>query len=213
MKSTIGRFLFPAVSLASAGLLSTGCVYDRVSTPAGMPAQQISVRDPGYVAGTGIESQDLVNVTDKMARELLQLPQFNNFAGTPPCIAMLPIENQTSFPINKDIFLTRIQDALFEKGAGRMRFLARDRMPELQRELDLKRSGQVTSSTDPNLVAMKGVDFFLTGKLSSMTTQTSAGRSDYVLYSFQLIEPSTSVIVWQGSAEIKKQGQEDATYR
>ncbi len=205
--------MLPAVSLVAVGLLSSGCVYDRVSTPAGAPVRQISVRDPGYVNGTGIESQDLVNVTDKMAHDILELPQFTNFNGPAPCIAILPIENQTSFPINKDIFLTRIQDALFAKGAGRMRFLARDRMPELQREIELKKTGQVTSSTDPNLVAMKGVDFFLTGKLSSMTTETGAGRSDYVLYSFQLIEPSTSIEVWRGSAEIKKEGQSDASYR
>ena len=201
------------MSLVAAGLMSSGCVYDRVSTPAGAPVRQISVRDPGYVNGTGIESQDIVNVTDKMATGLLGLPQFNNFTGEPPCIAMLPLDNQASFPINKDIFLTRIQDALFERGAGKMRFLARDRMPELQREIELKRTGQVTSSTDPNLVTMKGVDFFLTGKLISETTQTSMGRSDYVLYSFQLIEPSTSIVVWQGSAEIKKEGQSDASYR
>ena len=86
-------------------------------------------------------------------------------------------------------------------------------MPELQHELELKRTGQVTSSTDPNVVAFKGVDYFLTGKLTGLSTATSAGRSDYILYSFQLIEPSTSVIIWQGSAEIKKQGQVDATYR
>ena len=49
--------------------------------------------------------------------------------------------------------------------------------------------------------------------LSSLTTRTSAGTSDYVLYTFQLIDARSSDILWEDSAEIKKQGLEDAAYR
>jgi PBP1b-binding outer membrane lipoprotein LpoB len=117
------------------------------------------------------------------------------------------------FPINKDIFLERIRAQLNEKAAGKVRFLARDRMTALQRERTLKQTGQVTSNSDPNVVEYKGADFFLTGKFSSLTTKTSKGTSDYILYTFQLIDPRTSDIVWEGSSEIKKQGLEDASYR
>ena len=55
--------------------------------------------------------------------------------------------------------------------------------------------------------------YFLTGVLQSISTRTSAGISDYVLYSFRLIDTRTSEIVWEDSAEIKKQGLEDAVYR
>ncbi|MGB9604037.1 MAG: penicillin-binding protein activator LpoB, partial [Limisphaerales bacterium] len=130
-----------------------------------------------------------------------------------PRIVLDPIINETRFPINKDIFLERIRAQLNEKAAGKVRFLARDRMNTLQRERTLKQTGQVTSSSDPNVVEFKGADFFLTGKLSSLTTRTSQGTSDYVLYTFQLIDARTSEIIWEGSAEIKKQGLEDASYR
>jgi hypothetical protein len=92
-------------------------------------------------------------------------------------------------------------------------FLARERMAALEHERQLKQSGQVTSSADPNTVEFKGADFFLTGKLDGLTTRTSAGTSDYILYSFQLIDARTSDIIWEDSAEIKKQGLEDAAYR
>ena len=94
-----------------------------------------------------------------------------------------------------------------------MLFLARERMATLEHERQLKQSGQVTSSSDPNVVEFKGADFFLTGKLDGLTTKTGAGTSDYVLYSFQLIDARTSDIVWEDSAEIKKQGLVDAVYR
>jgi len=49
--------------------------------------------------------------------------------------------------------------------------------------------------------------------LQGLSTRTKAGTSDYVLYAFQLIDARSSVIVWEDSAEIKKQGLEDAAYR
>jgi hypothetical protein len=71
----------------------------------------------------------------------------------------------------------------------------------------------VTASADPNAVEFKGADFFLTGKLTGMTTRAAAGTSDYILYTFELIDARTSAIVWGDSDEIKKQGLEDAAYR
>ena len=86
-------------------------------------------------------------------------------------------------------------------------------MAALEEERDLKREGAVTSATDPMVQEFQGADYFLTGKLSGLTTRTAAGTSDYVLYSFQLIDARTTEIVWADQAEIKKQGLEDAAYR
>ncbi|HTI72342.1 MAG TPA: penicillin-binding protein activator LpoB, partial [Candidatus Limnocylindria bacterium] len=108
---------------------------------------------------------------------------------------------------------SRIRTQLNEQAAGKVIFLARERMAALEKERQLKQSGQVTSSSDPNVVEFKGADFFLTGKLEGMSTRTSKGVSDYILYSFQLIDVRTSDIIWEGSAEVKKQGLEDAAYR
>ena len=49
--------------------------------------------------------------------------------------------------------------------------------------------------------------------MQSLTTRNSRGISDYILYSFELVDARTSAIVWQDFAEIKKQGLEDASYR
>jgi curli biogenesis system outer membrane secretion channel CsgG len=86
-------------------------------------------------------------------------------------------------------------------------------MAALERERDLKQSGQVTSSSDPNVVEFKGADFFLTGEFQGMNTRTSSGTSDYILYTFKLVDARTSDIIWEEMHEIKKQGLEDAAYR
>ena len=200
--------------IAAAALLTAmvaGC-SSGVKNPGGVPVTEMRPDERGFVAGTGVESQDIVAVTDKMARSILGVPQIANAQGIPR-IALDPIKNNTRFPINKDIFLTRIRTQLNSKATGKVLFLARDRMDALKKEQALKQSGQVTASSDPNVVEFKGADFFLTGTLEGSSTRTSAGTSDYILYAFQLIDARTSDIVWEDSAEIKKQGLEDAAYR
>ncbi len=198
--------------LALVAVLLAGCATEGVRNPSGVPVTEMKADERGFVAGTGIESQDLVSVTDKMARSILAIPQVAR-AATPPYIVILPVVNETRFPINKDLFTDRIRLQLNSKAAGQMLFLARDRMAALEKERDLKRNGQVTASADPQVVEFRGADYFLTGKLQGMTGKTTAGTSDYVLYSFQLIDARTSVTVWEDGAEIKKQGLEDAAYR
>ena len=201
------------LSLAAAlAAIVTGCASSGVKNPSGVGVTEMRADERGFVAGTGIESQDLVAVTDKMFRSILGVPQIANAQGA-PCIVLDPVVNETRFPINKDIFLSRIQSQLIAKAGGKVRFLARDRMKTLEHENELKRGGQVTSSSDPNVVEFKGADYFLTGKLQGMTTRSRNGTSDYVLYSFELVNARTSEIVWQDSAEMKKQGLEDAAYR
>jgi penicillin-binding protein activator len=195
-----------------AAALVTGCASSGVKNPSGVPVTEMRADERGFVAGTGVESQDLVAVTDKMARSILSIPEIAAAQGTPR-VVLEPVINETRFPINKDIFLTRIRTELNTKARGQVRFLAREQMRALERERELKLSGQVTSSSDPTPVEFKGADFFLTGKLQGMTTRTKQGTSDYVLYSFQLIDARTSDIVWEDAAEIKKQGLEDAAYR
>jgi hypothetical protein len=207
-KQILAGLLGPSVLVA----IFTGCASSGVRNPSGIGVTEMRADEKGFVAGTGVESQDLVAVTDKMARSILDTPQVRN-AHSPPVVVLDPVMNETRFPINKDMFLTRIQVLLNSKCEKKVQFLARDRLAALERERDLKRSGQVTSSSDPNVVEFKGGDFLLTGKLQSLTTRNSRGISDYVLYSFELVDARTSAIVWQDFAEIKKQGLEDAAYR
>lgn len=205
---TITKLFLPLTAAA----LVTGCASSGVKNPSGVPVTRMNADEQGFVAGTGVESQDLVAVTDKMARSILGIQQIAN-AATPPIIVLDPVENKTRFPINKDIFLTRIRSELNKKSLGKVTFLARDRMATLEKERNLKREGAVTAGSDPGKQEFLGANYFLTGSLEGLSTRTKAGTSDYILYAFQLIDARTSAIVWEDNAEIKKQGLEDAAYR
>jgi PBP1b-binding outer membrane lipoprotein LpoB len=206
------RILLGLAGLPILITILTGCASSGVKNPSGIGVTEMRADEKGFVAGTGVESQDLVAVTDKMAHSILDTPQIKA-AATAPVVVLDPVLNETRFPINKEMFLTRIRVLLNSKSFGKVQFLARDRMSALEKERNLKRSGQITSSSDPSVVEFKGADFFLTGTLQSLTTRNSRGTSDYVLYSFQLVDARTSAIVWEDFAEIKKQGLEDAVYR
>lgn len=207
MKTIIKLILPITVAVAVAGCASSG-----VKNPSGVGVTRMNADEQGFVAGTGVESQDLVAVTDKMVRSILAIPQIAQ-AATPPIIVLDSVDNHTRFPINKDLFNTRIRSELIKKSGGKVQFLARERMAALEKERNLKREGAVTANSDPKLQEFKGTDYFLTGTLGGISTRTKAGTSDYILYEFQLIDARTSTIVWGDNAEIKKQGLEDAAYR
>ena len=157
---TITKLLLPLTTAA----LVVGCASSGVKNPSGTGVTRMNADEQGFVAGTGVESQDLVAVTDKMGRSILSIPQIAN-AATPPVVVLDPVDNQTRFPINKDIFLTRIRSQLNSKTFGKATFLARDRMAALEKERNLKREGAVTTSADAHAQEFKGADYFLTGTL------------------------------------------------
>jgi penicillin-binding protein activator len=200
------------ISAIAVGLVIVSGCATGVKNPSGTPVTELRPDEKGFVVGTGVESTDLVRVTDKMARGILGCAQIAN-AATPPWIVLQPVINDTRFTINKTVFLDRIRGQLITKAQGKARFVAREYMDTLQHERQMKQSGQVTSTSDPNVVEFKGADYFLSGKLSGMSSSAQGGISDYILYSFQLIDARTSEIVWEGQDEIKKQGTSDAVYR
>src|SRR5262245_15247656 len=82
MNSLIKKGLVPLSFLALAGWI-TGCASSGVKNPSGTAVTEMKADERGFVAGTGVESQDLVAVTDKMARSILTIPEIANAQGVP----------------------------------------------------------------------------------------------------------------------------------
>ena len=94
-----------------------GC--SNINSPHGPSVTELRPGERGFVAGLGIESQDLVTISEKMARGILGAPPIAKAEGK-PVIVLEPINNDTRFPIDKDIFLMRIRVALSKNAAGKM---------------------------------------------------------------------------------------------
>src|SRR5258708_23655808 len=125
MNRTFPRFAVAISSLVLGSVFFAGCASQGVHNPSGVPVTEMKADERGFVAGTGVESQDLVSVTDKMARSILAIPEIARSQTTPRVVLDL-VKNETRFPINKDIFNDRIRIQLNSKAAGKVRCLARD---------------------------------------------------------------------------------------
>lgn len=200
------------LSLASI-IAMTGCaVSGDGGFPAGRLPARVNVDEPDRASGLGPESQDLVAIAERMARSLVRVPEIANTDGAPKVI-LEPVINETRFPINKDIFLTRMRVTLNRNARGRMIFLGRTRIAALEKERELKRGGLVTGGAAATVNEFLGADYILTGRLQSISARGPRGNSDYILYSFQLLDTRTTRIVWEDFAEIKKEGLDDVVYR
>jgi hypothetical protein len=200
----------PIALIATALLGTLACT--NINSPNGPSVTELRPGERGFVAGLGVESQDLVTISEKMARGILGAEPIANAKGK-PVIVLEPINNGTRFPIDKDIFLTRIRVALSGNAQGKIQFVAREHIEKLEAERDRKLAGQVTGGEKIKGNQFKGADFILTGSFKAISSRGNAGASDYILYTFQLINPDNSDIVWEGFHEIKKQGKDDITYR
>ena len=81
--NVINKLFLP---LTAAALVAGCATSSGVKNPSGVPVTRMNADEQGFVAGTGIESQDLVAVSDKMSRGILSIPQIAN-AATAPIIA------------------------------------------------------------------------------------------------------------------------------
>ena len=81
MRTLLTKLTLPICGAALAALVA-GCASSGVKNPSGVGVTRMNADEQGFVAGTGMESQDLVMVADKMARSILSIPQIAN-APTP----------------------------------------------------------------------------------------------------------------------------------
>ena len=201
--------------VGAAAALFSGCVSEVVPNPAGVPVAQMRPDEPGFASGTGMESQDLAEVTDRMARGILGIQEVARARSTPH-IVLEPVVNNTRFPFDGDVFLTRIRVMLNSRAMNKVRFLDRAMMARFQEAQEIRISSEPAAAmpvATSRTGELRSADYFLTGQLDGMTAGTPAGRGDYVLCSFRLTDSRTSGVVWEDSFEIKAEGLEDAAYR
>jgi PBP1b-binding outer membrane lipoprotein LpoB len=177
--------------------------------------QDVGVSSAG-VAGIGVESQDVVSMTDRMMRDILATPAISG-RSTPARIIIDSsyFSNDSSSRINKNLITDRLRVELNRAAAGRLIFVARHYNDMVTKERELKRSGETDSGTIRSTKAQAGGDFRLGGRIAShdAASPTSGMVSRYHLITFELIDLEYGSIAWSGLFEFKKEAQDDVVYR
>lgn len=194
----IGFILLCLLSLA-------GCKY---STLPGKTKILESSQDDN-LGGTGTDSSDVKAMAERMAREIagINWPK----AGVTPRVALLPLDNQTRFRIDPKLLQNKLVKDLINFSKGQVSYLARDSEQAVMAERSKKRAGMYDSGKQT--AAMAGADYLLKGEMRSLSKATKEGVSDYIVYSFQLIDAESGVILWMGDYETKKMGQTGVIYQ
>ena len=168
------------------------------------------------VAGVGVESQDVVSMTDKMIRDILSNPQIAG-RSTPARVIIdsAYFSNDSSSRLNKNAITDRLRVELNRAANGRLVFVARHYGDMVQNERDAKRSGQTDAGTIRSTKATAGGDFRLGGRITSMdaASTTSGNVSRYHQITFELIDLEYGTIAWSGLYEFKKEARDDVIYR
>jgi PBP1b-binding outer membrane lipoprotein LpoB len=202
---------------ALAALILAGCATPNLDNSAGRAVvyQDVSTTSK-RVAGVGVESQDVVSMTDRMIRDILATPQIAGRA-TPPRIIIDSeyFANDSSSRINKNLITDRLRIELNRAAQGRLVFVARHYGDMVSREREAKRNGETDKGTIRATKAKAGADFRLGGRITSLDANSAASGtlSRYHQISFELIDLEYETIAWSGLFEFKKEAQDDVLYR
>lgn len=168
------------------------------------------------VAGVGMESQDIVSMTDRMMRDILANPAIAG-RSTPPRIIIDSeyFANDSSSRINKNSITDRLRVELNRAAQGRLVFVARHYGDMVSREREAKRAGDTDRGTIRSTKAKAGADFRLGGRITSLdaNSKSSGAVSRYHQITFELVDLEYETIAWSGLYEFKKEAQDDVLYR
>ena len=163
---------------------------------------------------TGIESQDITALTDKMARSILNNRALNS-NDTPPIVIVDSryIKNQSSSRIDKSIITSIIFDELMNSGGGKFMVMEEGDLAMVREARKIKRSGEFTSNMGLTKQMYYG-DYRITGRITSHDTANTSGASArYHMIHLRIVDLETGMPVWSGRHEFKKASQTDILYR
>lgn len=206
-----------ALALTGSALLLAGCNTTQVDNVAG---QATVYEDPsassGMVQGVGIESQDVVAMTDQMMRDMLG-NRILAARDTPPRIIIDNeyLKNESTSVINTNMLTDRLRVELNRAANGRMIFVGRQYAGMVEKERALKREGAVDGGTIRKTQATAGGDYRLAGRIASLDAidRTTQKRSRYHQVTFEMVDLELGTIVWSGMYEMKKAAQDNVLYR
>ncbi len=159
---------------------------------------------PPKASTTFLQSVDLVDSTEKMARSFAQSPAImsRTYASPRWIISIDKIVNHTNqiIPENeKWAYIGRLRARMTQARISEQRSLVwivpPEKWPIIAEELR-------STGEPPDL--RRPPTHLLTGQFSALTNTSGEGRSDAYLCTYELVDLATGEVVWQDSWEVKR---------
>lgn len=190
------RWKFATIVLA--GVAAAGCAKSYESQRP--PVDQLDKRD------RGLQSKDVVEASDRMAMDLLAVPELNA-SDHRWTVVFTGVRNETtSARQNLDIFVARMKSRVATQGRDRIQIIAnRDQFHELQsRELESGRGERDDFQQGGGTVARPGMagtqpDFVL----DAVARDLPNSGTNYYNIEFKLTDLRTREEVWNNQYEVR----------
>ena len=182
----------------------------------GVSSMDVDPSRKGPVSGVGMESQDIIAMTDTMMRDMLAEQIFANTGKRARVIVDSQyFVNESSQAINKNIITQRLMVGLNRAARDRMQFINRQNSAMVEQERALKRAGTTDVGTTGLTKAQLGADYRLSGKINSLDSRnTKSGLVQrYTQISFEMTDLESGEIVWSGIYEFARAAADDVIYR
>ncbi len=205
-------------AIALLAVLTSGCVRHttRPANRPGTPQNYVDPGSPGPARGVGIDSQDVVSMTDRMCRDLLACPRLMNWA-TPPRIVIDEryFRNEGSARINRKMITDRLRVELNRNSGARLVFLGRHYSDMVEDERELEEAGVVSGGTQGTTQEAAGWDYRFAGRIATLDKIAPAsGQTErYYQITFELVERGSGAIIWSNMYEFEKFDTLDTIYR
>ncbi|HYF42067.1 MAG TPA: penicillin-binding protein activator LpoB [Ramlibacter sp.] len=200
-----------------AAALLAGC-NTMPQNPAGSAPVAINPAIGGPIKGVGIESHDIIGMSDQMMRDMLasaRLTQARGGRAPRVIVDAANFANDSTQPINRNIITDRLRVALNRSAAGKLSFVGRQYAAAVESERALKRTGTTDVGTTGMTQATLGADYRLGGRIASLDQRSArtgmVGR--YTQITFEMFDLETSEIVWSGIYEFERSAADDVMYR
>ena len=183
----------------------------------GHAAIDVDPQSRGPVSGTGIEMRDVIGMSDRVVRDLLQRPDIAN-APKPPRVILegSRLQNKSSQRIDTDLLSDQLRSQLIRVSQGRIRFLSRENLQDVNDERELKRAGQTDVGTRGLTRAVGGADYRLVGRITSQDSRNNSTgmtqRAMQVIFELIDMETTETVYISEPYVIVRAQG-DDVVYR
>ena len=157
---------------------------------------------------TALDSVDLVSMTDDMAMKIVASPAVEQAIAENGKLRVVvePVENDMTGEIlpkgPADAFTARLRVQLATHAPEKFTWIMnRDAFYQLRQQELEGPDGKVDLGPAPGAI---NPQYALTAKFSSLTNETSKGRSAYYLCTYQLTDLSHRTLLWTDKYEVKK---------
>lgn len=193
-----------------------GCSPATDSRSSGMAASHRDIEDSSHPTGVGIDSSDIVGMTDALMHDILAASFVGKLERPPKVVIDAQyFINESSSRINKNLITDRLRVALNKASQGKIIFVRREGMQLMFHEKMLAQAGITADDGSIASGQLTGADYRLAGRIATLDTidPRTGVQSRYHQILFEIIDLRSGAIAWTDSYNFKKIGQEDIIYR